>query len=162
MACRFFVCSQSVLATLPSSKWLFFFSWNLSVAILSLQPAPPTLQNLDFHYGKTTFCRNLRLGSKDGFEDGLGVSWAHFGYSWGLFAGALFPSKASVEHPCASHCPRGAPNKTPGDPNSPTRWPQRLPRCSNDPQDGPKTARKNPKTTQEAPKTAPEGLKPAQ
>ena len=47
MACRFFVCSQSFLTTLPSSKWLFFFSWSLSVAILSLQPDAPTLQNID-------------------------------------------------------------------------------------------------------------------
>ena len=67
------------------------------MAILSFQPDPPTLKNLSFI--RTGFLRNLRLGSKDGFEDGLGLSQASLGYSWGFFAGALFPSKDSLEHP---------------------------------------------------------------
>ena len=46
VACCFFVCSQSFPATLPSSKWLFFFSWSLSVAVLSVQPDPQTFKTV--------------------------------------------------------------------------------------------------------------------
>jgi len=87
MACRYFACSQSLLTMLTSSKWLFFLSWNLSVATLSFQPGPLTLKNLDFHEGNQLFLRNQRFRSEDGSDNVLGLVGSFvklLGVSWGL------------------------------------------------------------------------------
>ena len=45
------------------------------MAILSFQPDPPTLKNKNLRRKNIIFEKSC-LGSKDGFDDGLGLSWA--------------------------------------------------------------------------------------
>ena len=59
------------------------------MSILSSQADPPTLKNLDFASAGARFSKNQGLGSKDALDGGLGLSWAHFGYSWGLLGGSF-------------------------------------------------------------------------
>ena len=123
MACRFFVCSPSFLATLTSSKWLFFLFGSFSVAILCFQPDPPTLKTLDLNKEKQHFAEicvwDLKMV--------LRMVWASLGHLFGTLGGFLrglfFLLKilsSTLEPP---QCPPGAPKRSPGGPDSPTRRP---------------------------------------
>ena len=57
------------------------------MSILSSKADPPTLKNLDFVSTGTRFSKNPGLGSKDALDGVLGLSWVHFGCSWGLLGG---------------------------------------------------------------------------
>ena len=74
----------SCLLWLPSSTSLFSFFSNLLVSILNSQADSPTLKNLDFAPTGARFSKKQGLGSKDGLDGVLGLSWARFGCSWGL------------------------------------------------------------------------------
>ena len=82
-------CSCSYLLSLPSSKSLFSSSWSLWVSILSSQADPPTLKNVGFMKAGARFSKNHGFGSKDALDGVLGLSWAHFGCSWGLLGGSF-------------------------------------------------------------------------
>ena len=87
-------CSFSYLLSLPSSKSLFSSSWSFFVSILSSQADPPTLKNVGFMKAAARFSKNHGFGSKDALDGVLGLSWAHFGCSWGLLRGffGAFPA----------------------------------------------------------------------
>ena len=77
------------LLSLPSSKSLFSSSWSLFVSILSSQADRPTLKNVGFMRAGARFSKNQGFGSKDALDGVLGLSWAHFGCSWGLLGGSF-------------------------------------------------------------------------
>ena len=57
------------------------------MTILSSQADPPTLKNLNFVSAGARFPKKQGVGSKDALDGVLGLSWAHFGCSWGLLGG---------------------------------------------------------------------------
>ena len=57
------------------------------MSILSSQADRPTLKNVGFMRAGARFPRNRGFGSKDALDGVLGLSWAHFGCSWGLLGG---------------------------------------------------------------------------
>ena len=61
----------------------------LLVSILSSQADPPTLKNVGFMKAGARFSKNHGFGSKDALDGVLGLSWAHFGCSWGLLRGSF-------------------------------------------------------------------------
>ena len=77
------------LLSLSSSKSLFSSSWSLLVSILSSQADPPTFKNVGFMRAGARFSKNHGFGSKDALDGVLGLSWAHFGCSWGLLGGSF-------------------------------------------------------------------------
>ena len=54
------------------------------MSILSSPADPPTFKNVVFMRAGARFSKNLGFGSKDALDGVLGLSWAHFGCSWGL------------------------------------------------------------------------------
>ena len=80
-------CSFSYLLSLPSSKSLFSSSWSFFVLLLSSQAGRPPLTNVGFMQAGARFSENQGFGSKDALDGVLGLSWAHFGCSWGLLGG---------------------------------------------------------------------------
>ena len=82
-------CSFSYLLSLPSSKSLFPSSWSLFVSILSSPADHRTLKNVGFMKAGARFSKNQGFGSKDALDGVLGLSWAHFGCSWGLLGGSF-------------------------------------------------------------------------
>ena len=81
-------CYFSYLLSLPSSKSLFSSSWSFFGSILSSQADRPTLKNVGFMRAGARFSKNHGFGSKDALDGVLGLSWAHFGCSWGLLGGS--------------------------------------------------------------------------
>ena len=59
------------------------------MSILSSQADPLILKNVGFMKAGARFSKNRGFGSKDAFDGVLGLSWAHFGCSWGLLEGLL-------------------------------------------------------------------------
>ena len=59
------------------------------MSILSSQADPPTLKNVGFMKAGARFSKNRSFGSKDALDGVLGLSWAHFGCSWGLLGGSF-------------------------------------------------------------------------
>ena len=59
------------------------------MSILSSQADPPTLKNVGFMRAPARFSKNHGFGSKDALDGVLGLSWAHFGCSWGLLRGSF-------------------------------------------------------------------------
>ena len=59
------------------------------MSILSSQADPLTFKNVGFMRAGARFSKNHGFGSKDPLDGALGLSWAHFGCSWGLLAGSL-------------------------------------------------------------------------
>ena len=57
------------------------------MSILSFQADPLTLKNVGFMKAGARFSKNQGFGSKDAFDGVLGLSWPHFGCSWGLLGG---------------------------------------------------------------------------
>ena len=89
-------CSSSCLLSLPSAKSLFSSSWSLFVSILNSQADPPTLKNVGFMRAGARFSKNHGFGSKGALDGVWGLSWAHFGCSWGLLGGS-FGAFASLQ-----------------------------------------------------------------
>ena len=56
---------------------------------LSSQADRPTLKNVGFMKAAARFSKNHGFGSKDALDGVLGLSWAHFGCSWGLLGGSF-------------------------------------------------------------------------
>ena len=56
---------------------------------LSSQADRPTLKNVGFMKAAARFSKNQGFGSKDALDGVLGLSWAHFGCSWGLLGGSF-------------------------------------------------------------------------
>ena len=54
------------------------------MSILSSQADRPTLKNVGFMRAGARCSKNHGFGSKDALDGVLGLSWAHFGCSWGL------------------------------------------------------------------------------
>ena len=59
------------------------------VSILSSQADRPTLKNVGVMKAGARFSKNHGFGSKDALDGVLGLSWAHFGCSWGLLGGSF-------------------------------------------------------------------------
>ena len=57
--------------------------------ILSSQADPPILKNVGFMRAGARFSKNRGFGSKDALDGVLGLSWAHFGCSWGLLGSSF-------------------------------------------------------------------------
>ena len=49
----------------------------------------PTLKNVGFIRAAARFSKNHGFGSKDALDGVLGLSWAHFGCSWGLLGSSF-------------------------------------------------------------------------
>ena len=95
-------CSFSYLLSLLSSKSLFSSSWSFFVSILSSQADRPTLKNVGFMMAGARFSKNHGFGSKDALDGVLGLSWAHFGCSWGLLGGSFGAFAGFRRHlPCS-------------------------------------------------------------
>ena len=82
-------CYFSYLLSLPSSKSLFSSSWSFFGSILSSQADRPTLKNVGFMRAGARFSKNHGFDFKDALDGVLGLSWAHFGCSWGLLGGSF-------------------------------------------------------------------------
>ena len=59
------------------------------MSIWSSQADRPTLKNDSFMKAGARFSKNQGFGFKDALDDVLGLSWAHFGCSWGLLEGSF-------------------------------------------------------------------------
>ena len=59
------------------------------MSILSSQADPPTLENVGFMMAAARFSKNHGFGSKGALDGVLGLSWAHFGCSWGFLGGSF-------------------------------------------------------------------------
>ena len=59
------------------------------MTILSSQADPLTLKNVGFMRAGARFPKNRGFGSKDALDGVWGLSWAHFGCSWGLLGGSF-------------------------------------------------------------------------
>ena len=59
------------------------------MSILSSQADPLTLKNVGFMKAGARFSKNQGFGSEDALDGVLGLSWAHFGCSWGLLRGSF-------------------------------------------------------------------------
>ena len=59
------------------------------MSILSSQADRPTLKNVGFMGAGARFSKNHDFGFKDALDGVLGLSWAHFGCSWGLLGGSF-------------------------------------------------------------------------
>ena len=59
------------------------------MSILSSQADRPTLKDDGFMTAGARFSKNQGFGFKDALDDVLGLSWAHFGCSWGLLGGSF-------------------------------------------------------------------------
>ena len=79
-------------------KWLFFLSWNLLVSILSSQPDPPTLKNLDTSIGISTF---VKINVWD-LKMVLTMCWGSFGLLFGALRGLLGVLLVVLEPPSGS------------------------------------------------------------
>ena len=131
-------CSFSYLLSLPSSKSLFSSSWSFFVSILSSQADRPTLKNVGFMRAGARFSKNHVFGSKDALDGVLGLSWAHFGCSWGLLGGILvflraFGGTLTSQDFCfgaleASSCPPRSPQQLSGRPQSEADGPPKSPK----------------------------------
>ena len=125
--------SFSYLLSLPSLKSLFSSSWSLLVSILSSQADPPIFENLCFMKAGARFSKNQGFGSKDALDGVLGLSWAHFGCSWGLLGGSfgafagfrwhLDISRLLFWCPCGLILPPEEPPTALRAPSERSRWP---------------------------------------
>ena len=57
------------------------------MSILSSQADSPTLKNLALASTAARLSKNQSLGFEDALDGVWGLSWAHFGCSWGLLGG---------------------------------------------------------------------------
>ena len=98
------------------------------MSILSSQADPLTLKHVGFMRAGARFPKNHGFGSKDALDGVLGLSWAHFGCSWGLLGGSFgflraFGSTLTSQDFCfgaleASSCPPRSPQQPSGRPQS--------------------------------------------
>ena len=126
-------CFSSSLLSLLSWKSLFSLSSSLFVSILSSQADPPTLKNVGFMRAAARFSKNHGFGSKDALDGVLGLSWAHFGCSWGLLGGSsgafagfrwhLDISRLLFWRPCGLILPPVEPPTALRAPSERSRWP---------------------------------------
>ena len=80
------------------------------MSILSSQADPPTLKNVGFMKAAARFSKNHGFGSKDALDGVLGLSWAHFGCSWGLLRGSFGAFAAFRWHLACSKLLSGLPS----------------------------------------------------
>ena len=121
------------LLPLPSAKSLFSSCWSLFVSNLSSQADRPTLKNVGFMTTAARFSKNHGFGSKDALDGLLGLSWAHFGCSWGLLGGSsgafaglrwhLDISSLLFWRPCGLILPPVEPPTALRAPSERSRWP---------------------------------------
>ena len=126
-------CFCSSPLSLLSWKSLFSFSCSLFVSILSFQADPRTLKNVGFMKAGARFSKNQGFGSKDALDGVLGLSWAHFGCSWGLLGGSfgafagfrwhLDISRLLFWRPCGDILPPEEPPTALRAPSERSRWP---------------------------------------
>ena len=80
------------------------------MSILSSQADRPTLKNVGFMRAGARFSKNHGFGSKGALDGVLGLSWAHFGCSWGLLGGTFGVSAGFRWHLACSKLLFGLPS----------------------------------------------------
>ena len=80
------------------------------MSILSSQADRPTFKNVGFMKAGARFPKNHGCGSKDVLDGVLGLSWAHFGCSWGLLRGSFGAFAAFRWHLACSKLLSGLPS----------------------------------------------------
>ena len=103
------------------------------MSIFCSQADPPTVKNVGFMRAGARFSKNHGFGSKDALDGVLGLSWAHFGCSWGLLGGSfgafagfrwhLDISRLLFWRPCGLILPPEEPPTALRAPSERSRWP---------------------------------------